>query len=116
MLANSDSRNSCFSGRSSQSSQSNEALELEDKDAAEAGLHCKIRNLDNGVEFVVDGYGHDGMLSQVLEVGSNRLFSAEEFQRTLGPSPLVQKLSESACVIFPPKIFRILEKPLHEFH
>ncbi|OIS99521.1 PREDICTED: WD repeat-containing protein 44-like [Nicotiana attenuata] len=92
VLANSDSKDSCFSGRSSQSSQSNEALELEDKDAAEAGLHCKIRNLDNGVEFVVDGFGQDGMLSQVREVGSNRLFSAEEFQRTLGSSPLVQKL------------------------
>jgi WD40 repeat protein len=24
--------------------------------------------------------------------------------------------SDSACVIFPPKVFRILEKPLHEFH
>ncbi|KAG8654906.1 WD repeat-containing protein 44 [Manihot esculenta] len=28
----------------------------------------------------------------------------------------LQKTSDSACVIFPPNIFRILEKPLHEFH
>ncbi|KAJ6760365.1 TRANSDUCIN/WD40 REPEAT-LIKE SUPERFAMILY PROTEIN [Salix purpurea] len=27
----------------------------------------------------------------------------------------MRKTSDSACVIFPPKIFRILEKPLHEF-
>ncbi|OAY59543.1 uncharacterized WD repeat-containing protein C18H10.05 [Manihot esculenta] len=27
----------------------------------------------------------------------------------------LRKTSDSACVIFPPKIFRILEKPLHEF-
>lgn len=26
------------------------------------------------------------------------------------------KTSDSACVVFPPKVFRILEKPLHEFH
>lgn len=24
--------------------------------------------------------------------------------------------SDSACIIFPPKVFRLLEKPLHEFH
>ncbi|XP_016440833.1 uncharacterized protein LOC107766553 [Nicotiana tabacum] len=93
VLANSDSRNSYFLGRSSHSSQSNEALELEDDDdATKARLHCKIRNLDSGVEFVVDEFGGDGILSQVREVGSNRLFTAEEFQRTLGSSPLVQKL------------------------
>ncbi|KAI4337995.1 hypothetical protein L6164_016352 [Bauhinia variegata] len=28
----------------------------------------------------------------------------------------LKKTSDSACVIFPPKIFRLLEKPLHEFH
>ncbi|CAK9151580.1 unnamed protein product [Ilex paraguariensis] len=28
----------------------------------------------------------------------------------------IRKTSDPACVIFPPKVFRILEKPLHEFH
>ncbi|KAE8725285.1 histone-lysine N-methyltransferase ATXR6-like [Hibiscus syriacus] len=28
----------------------------------------------------------------------------------------MRKTSDSACVIFPPKVFRILGKPLHEFH
>ncbi|CAL9008898.1 unnamed protein product [Prunus brigantina] len=28
----------------------------------------------------------------------------------------LRKTPDSACVIFPPKVFRILEKPLHEFH
>ncbi|KAM7268455.1 hypothetical protein ACFE04_010621 [Oxalis oulophora] len=28
----------------------------------------------------------------------------------------LRKTSDSACVIFPPKVFRILEKPLHEFY
>lgn len=30
-------------------------------------------------------------------------------------STSMRKTSDSACVIFPPKVFRILEKPLHEF-
>jgi len=28
----------------------------------------------------------------------------------------LKKTSDSACVVIPPKIFRLLEKPLHEFH
>ncbi|XP_071728918.1 uncharacterized WD repeat-containing protein C3H5.08c-like [Rutidosis leptorrhynchoides] len=28
----------------------------------------------------------------------------------------LKKTKNSACVIFPPKVFRILEKPVHEFH
>lgn len=32
-----------------------------------------------------------------------------------GKSASLKKTSDSACVIFPPKVFRILEQPLHEF-
>lgn len=28
----------------------------------------------------------------------------------------LKKTSDSACIIFPPKVFRLMEKPLHEFH
>ncbi|KAK3034735.1 hypothetical protein RJ639_032688 [Escallonia herrerae] len=28
----------------------------------------------------------------------------------------LKKTAESACVVFPPKVFRLMEKPLHEFH
>lgn len=28
----------------------------------------------------------------------------------------LKKSSDSACIIFPPKVFRLVEKPLHEFH
>ncbi|KAL7214062.1 hypothetical protein ACSBR1_026474 [Camellia fascicularis] len=28
----------------------------------------------------------------------------------------LKKMADSACVIFPPRVFRILEKPLHQFH
>ncbi|KAM3396541.1 WD repeat-containing protein 44 isoform X1 [Capsicum galapagoense] len=91
VLANSDSHDGCFSGRSSQSFQSNEALELDEDGARDVRLHLKFRNLDNGVEFVLDEFSQEGMLSQVREVGSNKLFTAEEFLNTLRPSPLVQK-------------------------
>ncbi|XP_030532377.1 WD repeat-containing protein 44 [Rhodamnia argentea] len=33
----------------------------------------------------------------------------------MGKPRSLRKTSDSACVIFPPKVFRILEKPLHEF-
>ncbi|CAH8384435.1 unnamed protein product [Eruca vesicaria subsp. sativa] len=31
------------------------------------------------------------------------------------PTESFKKTSDSACVVFPPKVFRIMEKPLHEF-
>ncbi|OIT38498.1 PREDICTED: WD repeat-containing protein 44-like [Nicotiana attenuata] len=88
VLANSDSEGNFFSGRSSQS---NEALELE-KDSVEDPMCWKIRNLDNGSEFVADEFGQDGMLSRLREVGTNRLFTIQEFQRNLGSSALIQQL------------------------
>lgn len=91
VLANSDAEGNFFSGRSSQSFESNEALELEE-DAEEDPMYWKIRNLDNGSEFVADELGQDGMLSRLREVGTNKIFTIEEFTRTLGSSALVQKL------------------------
>ncbi|XP_019168633.1 PREDICTED: uncharacterized WD repeat-containing protein C18H10.05-like [Ipomoea nil] len=63
MLANSDSEDHFFSGRSSQSDE-NDSLEE------------KIRNLDNGTEFMVDELGQDGTVS--------RLGSSSLVQRLLG--------------------------------
>ncbi|KAL5567731.1 hypothetical protein UlMin_024306 [Ulmus minor] len=34
----------------------------------------------------------------------------------MGKPASLRKTSDSACVIFPPKVFRIVERPLHEFH
>jgi len=34
----------------------------------------------------------------------------------LGQLKSMRKTADSACVVFPPKIFRLLEKPLHEFY
>ncbi|OWM79655.1 hypothetical protein CDL15_Pgr023067 [Punica granatum] len=38
-----------------------------------------------------------------------------EKERTGKPRSL-RKTPDSACVIFPPKVFRLLERPVHEFH
>ncbi|XP_022854101.1 WD repeat-containing protein 44-like isoform X2 [Olea europaea var. sylvestris] len=51
----------------------------------------KIRNLDDGTEFVVDGMDRDGMLTRLQKVGSDKMVSLEEFPRTLGSSSLVQQ-------------------------
>ncbi|GAA0154065.1 hypothetical protein LIER_12153 [Lithospermum erythrorhizon] len=91
VLANVDSDERFFSGRSSYSSWSNETLEFEEDGYLERNLSLKIRNLDDGTEFVVDDISEDGMLSRLREVGSNRTFSFDEFQRALGLSPLVQQ-------------------------
>nr|GMD03307.1 WD repeat-containing protein 44-like [Ipomoea batatas] len=68
ILANSDSdEDNFFSGRSSQSGED---------DSLEENYYCKIRNLDNGTEFMVDELGQDGTVSRV---GSSSLV-----QRLLG--------------------------------
>ncbi|KAK6919946.1 WD40 repeat [Dillenia turbinata] len=58
----------------------------------EEGFVCRIKKLDNGNEFLLDEVGQDGMPSKLHRVGSNRLITIEEFERTLGLSPLVQQI------------------------
>ncbi|KAF5734957.1 hypothetical protein HS088_TW15G00456 [Tripterygium wilfordii] len=60
--------------------------------ALEDSLVYRIKNLDDGKEFVVDELGRDGMPVRLLEVGSNKSLSFEEFQNSFGPSPIVQQL------------------------
>ncbi|KAK9275878.1 hypothetical protein L1049_023152 [Liquidambar formosana] len=77
---------------SSRSCLSNEAMELVEDGALEENFVCKIRNLDDGTEFVFDEMDRDGMLSRLREVGSNQSVTIEEFQRALGSSPSVLQL------------------------
>uniref|UniRef100_A0A7N0VM58 Uncharacterized protein n=1 Tax=Kalanchoe fedtschenkoi TaxID=63787 RepID=A0A7N0VM58_KALFE len=76
---------------SSRSSWSDEATDLGQDGAAEDALVCKVRDLDNGAEFVIGEPQREGLLYRIREVGSNRLVSLEEFQRALGSSKLVQR-------------------------
>ncbi|KAJ0112195.1 hypothetical protein Patl1_00639 [Pistacia atlantica] len=70
-----------------------DARELYDG-TTEENCVCRIRNLDDGTEFIVDELGQDGMLGRLREVGSNRLLTLEEFERSLGLSPLVQQVMQ----------------------
>uniref|UniRef100_A0A1D1XPG7 WD repeat-containing protein 44 n=1 Tax=Anthurium amnicola TaxID=1678845 RepID=A0A1D1XPG7_9ARAE len=56
-------------------------------------LYCTIKNLDNGVEFVVKELREDGMWNKLREVGTGRQLTMEEFQSSvIGHSPIVQEL------------------------
>lgn len=62
----------------------------------------------------------------ILETDPSCLYFRANHSSELSPLPVdkekmgklgsFKKSSDSACVILPPKVFRILEKPLHEFH
>ncbi|KAK6947960.1 WD40 repeat [Dillenia turbinata] len=88
VLRNSDFGERLSVSRSSRSCWSNEASEEID---SEESFVCRIKNLDDGTEFVVDELGQDGMLRRLRQVGSNRLVTIEEFQLNLGSSPLVER-------------------------
>ncbi|KAJ1386435.1 WD40-repeat-containing domain [Sesbania bispinosa] len=53
---------------------------------------CTIRDLDNGKEFVVKEIREDGMWDKLKEVGTGRQLTMEEFEMTVGHSPIVQEL------------------------
>ncbi|XP_027355282.1 WD repeat-containing protein 44-like [Abrus precatorius] len=53
---------------------------------------CTIRDLDNGKEFVVKEVREDGVWNKVKEVGTGRHLTMEEFEMTVGHSPIVQEL------------------------
>ncbi|XP_074311076.1 uncharacterized protein LOC141646961 [Silene latifolia] len=53
---------------------------------------CRIKNLDNGKEFVVKEVREDGTWDKVKEVGTGRQLTMEEFEMCVGHSPIVQEL------------------------
>ncbi|GLJ23687.1 hypothetical protein SUGI_0448640 [Cryptomeria japonica] len=62
-------------------------------------LFCKIKNLDNGKEFVVNEISEDGTWNKLREVDTGRQLTGEEFfQRVVGHSPLVQELMKRESV------------------
>ncbi|EOX95658.1 hypothetical protein QUC31_005147 [Theobroma cacao] len=78
------------SSQSSMSCWSSDARELSDG-ALNDNFTCRIKNLDDGTEFIVDELSQDGMFRRLREVGSNHLLTIDEFERRLGLSPLVQQ-------------------------
>lgn len=53
---------------------------------------CTIRNLDTGKEFVVNEVREDGTWNKLKEVGTGRQLTIEEFEMSVGTSPIVQEL------------------------
>ncbi|CAI9093374.1 OLC1v1028864C1 [Oldenlandia corymbosa var. corymbosa] len=97
VLANSDYEEGYFSAQSfrSDNDQTDEtkgsSVEYGAAGEEEETQLWKIRNLDDGTEYVADELNNDGMLSYLREVGTNKTLSFEEFQRYLGTSASVQK-------------------------
>ncbi|CAN1177991.1 WD repeat-containing protein 44 [Linum perenne] len=76
------------------SAEAREWFDQEDASASssEANFLYKIRNLDDEREFVVEELDQDGIFGRLREVGSDHSLSFEEFQRSIGWSPLIQRL------------------------
>ncbi|CAL0310141.1 unnamed protein product [Lupinus luteus] len=66
--------------------------ENEDEKEVEEIEVCTIRDLDNGKEFVLKEVREDGMWNKVKEVGTGRQLTMEEFEMTVGHSPIVKEL------------------------
>ncbi|KAJ8632350.1 hypothetical protein MRB53_025686 [Persea americana] len=91
VLMNSDSEDEFTSSRSSISSWSSNTADLSANGVLGENFMFRFRNLDDGTEFIVNELGQDGMLNTLREVGSNRLFTIDEFQRAVGLSPSVHQ-------------------------
>lgn len=82
-----------FSGtRSLPSFQSPDTRDLVEDCALEEDLTLKLKNLDNGTEFVRDELAEDWTLTTLNEVGSHNISPLNEFQETVGSSTFIQHL------------------------
>ncbi|KAH6790684.1 hypothetical protein C2S51_005690 [Perilla frutescens var. frutescens] len=97
VLANLDSENQFISSRSFRSLQSHDNTYLLQDGAAEENLTWKIRVHDNGTESVMDELTDDESLTTSFDLGSDKMISLDEFQKTLGSSSLVQQLLTKEC-------------------
>ncbi|TYH43210.1 hypothetical protein ES332_D11G112300v1 [Gossypium tomentosum] len=89
-LGSSSFNDGCSSSQSSVSCSSSDARELLDR-ALDDNLVCRIKNLDDGTEFIVDELSQDGKFRKLREAGSNHLLTVNEFERKLGLSPVIQQ-------------------------
>ncbi|KAL6004464.1 hypothetical protein ACLOJK_005017 [Asimina triloba] len=90
VLRNPSSEDEFMSSRSSVSGWSNGALDFSNAGAEEHFVY-RIRNLDDGTEFVVDELEDDGTAPMLREVGTGRVLSVDEFYVFLGLSPFADQ-------------------------
>ncbi|KAI4374708.1 hypothetical protein MLD38_012671 [Melastoma candidum] len=65
---------------------------LTDEGEVEDTAVCRIKNLDDGKEFVVNEFREDGTWNKLKEVETGRQLTFEEFEISVGHSPIVQEL------------------------
>ncbi|KAI4366082.1 hypothetical protein MLD38_022005 [Melastoma candidum] len=65
---------------------------LTDEGEVEDAGVCRIKNLDDGKEFVVNEFREDGTWNKLKEVETGRQLTFEEFEISVGHSPIVQEL------------------------
>ncbi|KAM1041581.1 hypothetical protein ACFX2I_030719 [Malus domestica] len=70
----------------------NGIVKVSESDANNDAQVCTIRNLDNGKEFVVNEIREDGTWNKLKEVGTGKQLTMEEFEMSVGHSPIVQEL------------------------
>ncbi|XP_020593557.1 WD repeat-containing protein 44-like isoform X2 [Phalaenopsis equestris] len=73
-------------------------LEVLDGEGEEA-QRCTIKDLGNGNEFVIKEFREDGMWNKLREVETGRQFSMEEFELSVGSSPIVKELMRRQNVV-----------------
>ncbi|CAH2041676.1 unnamed protein product [Thlaspi arvense] len=56
------------------------------------GAFFLIKNLDTGKEFIVKEFNNDGMWNRLSEVQTGKQLTMEEFQKSVGHSPVVTEL------------------------
>ncbi|KAI4354448.1 hypothetical protein L6164_003308 [Bauhinia variegata] len=56
------------------------------------GAFFLIKNLDTGKEFIVNEYGEDGMWNRLSDIQTGKQLTKEEFEKTVGHSPVVTEL------------------------
>ncbi|KAA8526110.1 hypothetical protein F0562_007790 [Nyssa sinensis] len=91
VLRNSDLEHQVLSCQSSVSCRSKEATELLEDDVSDLNFMCKIKNLAEETEFVMDKVSENGIFSKSQEAGLNQLVAVEESQRRPGSSSLDQQ-------------------------
>lgn len=56
------------------------------------GAFFLIKNLDTGKEFIVNEYDEDGMWNRLSDLQTGKQLTMEEFEKTVGHSPVVKEL------------------------
>ncbi|CAL1379207.1 unnamed protein product [Linum trigynum] len=56
------------------------------------GAFFLIKNLDTGKEFIVNEYDQDGMWNRVSDLQTGKQLTMEEFEKSVGHSPVVKEL------------------------